>query len=103
MLKLDQNVKNKCLVLVLCLKDYLCVISSYARHTVGAKRRFAQIVQAHGAKTWRRGLFIITERGHRYFVSLSINYLLGNAGYLTIYDSTTNDNITTNLYGYKIG
>ena len=34
---------------------------------------------------------------------VAIKYLLGNAGYLTIYGSTTNDNIKTNLYGYKIG
>ena len=32
-----------------------------------------------------------------------IKYILGNAGYLTLYGSTSNDNLKTNMYGYKIG
>ena len=32
-----------------------------------------------------------------------IKYISGNAGYLTLYGSTSNDNIKTNMYGYKIG
>jgi len=34
---------------------------------------------------------------------VAIEYVLGNAGYLTLYGSTTNDNLITNMYGYKIG
>jgi len=34
---------------------------------------------------------------------LAVKYVNGNAGYLSIYGSTTNADIQTNMYGYKIG
>jgi hypothetical protein len=34
---------------------------------------------------------------------IAVKYVNGNAGYLSIYGSTTNADIQTNMYGYKIG
>ena len=34
---------------------------------------------------------------------LAVKYVNGNAGYLSIYGSTTNGDVQTNMNGYKIG